>query len=440
MLDTFEKFLGDKEAWDMYISGAAGTGKTTSLAKLLAYCEEREIPTLVCAHTHKACEVIREKTPPETKVSTLHSFLNKRPGINDEATDSDRISFIAQLDVPDATGVLFIDEYSMVADIDMCDIRVCQDPDYIGDPKVKVVYIGDPNQLPPVGEPVAVRPVGDYCVYLTKIWRQENDSQLKNTLTKLIKYIEGSEKPAFLQPNDNFIRDADLASVYEDMYSSGMDPRMLCYTNEAVQRWNRELEGLEEPRGGSIVWSPHTREDYEFETWTNPENIQAIDLPRERILALGTKYKTLEFLLKMKDIQFARMTQQDTHETYTFAYVFGHYNYKIMKEKLGKLAVEANKEIENKIGLPSKNWAKQNPKHPLARKRAKAWRDFLCFDDCVICLDFAHATTIHKSQGSTYDNVCVDSKDLERCTDTNTLLRLWYVALSRAKYNVYVNN
>ncbi len=430
MLEMFENFLEDKEAWDMYISGAAGTGKTTSLIKLLEYCTEKNIPTLTCAYTHKACKVIKETVPFKTNISTLHSFLNKRPGINDEAIDVDKVKFISQLEVPEAKGVIFLDEYSNIGDIDMCDIIVCQDPDYEGIPKVKVVYIGDPNQLPPIGEPVAVRPKGNYCIHLTKIYRQDKDNPLKDVLSELISYIEGTKDPEPLVANDGFKRGIDLEQKYKELDG---DHKVLSYTNKAVEEWNSLIQGRSELELDDRVMSPTTREEYNYISNVPVEQITYIDLPRERVLSLGTKYKTLEFMLTMDYIEFGKFDDK------IFAYVFGHYQYKLMKEKLAKAGIEANKQIEKEMGLPAKGWAKANFKHPLARKRAKAWREFLSFEDAVICIDFNHAMTIHKSQGSTYDNILLDSQDLDRCNDTNTMLRLWYVALSRAKYSVYVN-
>lgn len=430
MLEMFENFLEDKEAWDMYISGAAGTGKTTSLIKLLEYCTEKNIPTLTCAYTHKACKVIKETIPFKTNISTLHSFLNKRPGINDEAIDVDKVKFISQLEVPEAKGVIFLDEYSNIGDIDMCDIIVCQDPDYEGIPKVKVVYIGDPNQLPPIGEPVAVRPKGNYCIHLTKIYRQDKDNPLKDVLSELISYIEGTKDPEPLVANDGFKRGIDLEQKYKELDG---DHKVLSYTNKAVEEWNSLIQGRSELELDDRVMSPTTREEYNYISNVPVEQITYIDLPRERVLSLGTKYKTLEFMLTMDYIEFGKFDDK------IFAYVFGHYQYKLIKEKLAKAGIEANKQIEKEMGLPAKGWAKNNYKHPLARKRAKAWREFLSFEDAVICIDFNHAMTIHKSQGSTYDNILLDSQDLDRCNDTNTMLRLWYVALSRAKYSVYVN-
>ena len=58
-LEVFKKFLSDKEAGEMFITGVAGTGKTTSLKELLEYCNENRVEAIACAYTHKACNVLR---------------------------------------------------------------------------------------------------------------------------------------------------------------------------------------------------------------------------------------------------------------------------------------------------------------------------------------------------------------------------------------------
>ena len=52
-------------------------------------------------------------------------------------------------------------------------------------------------------------------------------------------------------------------------------------------------------------------------------------------------------------------------------------------------------------------------------------------------LRLPHACTIHKSQGSTYENVYIDLDSFKACKDRETLARLLYVAVSRAKNHVY---
>ena len=43
---------------------------------------------------------------------------------------------------------------------DLLDIQALQDPDYIGIPKMKAVFIGDKDQLPPVKDIEAIKPDG----------------------------------------------------------------------------------------------------------------------------------------------------------------------------------------------------------------------------------------------------------------------------------------
>ena len=155
---AFQAFMQDREAWDMYITGAAGTGKTTKLKEKVQYCIDNEIPYVVCAFTHKACGILRSKLPPGACVRTLHSFLGKRPCINTNATKKEHVNQNVRSQGLDTKSsetdeepeVLFLDEYSMVGEKDFMDIREAQDSDYDSIPELKVVWIGDPHQLPPV--------------------------------------------------------------------------------------------------------------------------------------------------------------------------------------------------------------------------------------------------------------------------------------------------
>ena len=197
---TFEAFLDNPDADDMYITGAAGTGKTTGLAEVVQYCKDNDVCYTVCAFTHKACGILRSKLPENAIVRTLHSYLKRRPGINQDATKVEHVQINSKLGAADKTAVLFIDEYSMVGEKDLMDIRDAQD-DHEG---LKVVWLGDPNQLPPVGDMPSVRPYGKYCVTLTKQYR--NDNPLQQVLTKLISYINGTPAEPFENVPDYFIR------------------------------------------------------------------------------------------------------------------------------------------------------------------------------------------------------------------------------------------
>ena len=426
--------MADEEAWNMYITGSAGTGKTTGLAEHVKYCIDNEIPYLVTAFTHKACGILRSKLPAGAKVTTLHSFLGKRPCINTNATKKEHVSTNTKHgETNDEPKVLFLDEYSMVGEKDYLDIVAAQDSDYDAIPELKVVWLGDPHQLPPVGDMPAVVPNGPYQVKLTKIWRNDNPLQLP--LNALISYLEGTEQPAALQPVDNyFIRGVNLVEQYKNCTD---DKVLLAFTNKRVESLNAEIAGKQQPDISDDLFSPTTQHHYKFLGWI--ERPTYIDTHYGDPIHLGSKYKTLENLIDSGICKFAAVEDLDG-QVWQFATVFGHYEYKINKEQLEYAAVESNKAIENQYkGYKAAGWARANPRTLLARTRSKAWRDCLSFKDCVVCLDFPYAMTVHKSQGSTFNTVFVDTDDIAVCAERNftMYLKLTYVAISRASQKVF---
>lgn len=434
MLNTFKQFLADEKAWDMFITGPAGTGKTTGLKELLDYCLEHEVNVNVCAFTHKACGILADKLTPQTPISTLHSFLKKRPSINDQAVQAQHIEVSRQHTTPKRVQVLFIDEFSMVGEKDYMDIVAMQDPEYEGQAVMKVVYIGDLNQLPPVGDQQTIVPMKPYWVQLNKVYRQAEGNELLDLLHTIVGYIEGKEKPQPLVENDNFIRGCNIAKAYKQTMG---DSVMLAYTNERVEKLNAEIASKTIAEPGDNTFSPTTRDWYTITRWVPTDHVMAIETPFSGTLMFDSKFKTLEHLLTMKDISYVEHGPDDE----CLAVIFGHYQYKLKLDELKQEAADANREIEAAYKSTAKAWASANPHKPAARRRAKAWRDYLTFKECVICIDFPYAMTIHKSQGSTYDTVFIDTDDLYKCATYNfsLYLRLLYVAISRASNMVYTN-
>lgn len=434
MMQTFQKFLKDDKAWDMYITGRAGTGKTTGLAELIEHCHTAKLPYVVCAYTHKACGVLRSKLPQGAIVQTLHKFLKKRPGVNTEATRREQVDINLKMGDSEKVHLLFIDEYSMIGEKDFADIGAMQDQDDDGKPTLKVIWIGDPYQLPPVRDSQAVRPYGNYQVMLKTIHRQGKDNPLLDTLSTLVSFIEGSKVKA-LPSSYAFVRGKDLIAEYAACAHE--DKVLLAYTNRKVQELNFAIAGKEEPDTDDLLFSPTNKQSYKFSDIVPNPCCLSSPFDPSKLLDLYDKYKTLDQLLDLPGVQFANVYDEDGEER-TFAYVFGHYNYKVIADQLKAAAAASNAAI--KQPKPAE-WCKQNYGHPLERARARAWRRFLAFNEWVLCLDFPHAQTVHKSQGSTYKTVLVDTQDIGLAADMDysMYLRLLYVAISRASDSVITN-
>lgn len=421
----FSKFLADKTARNMYITGMAGTGKTTSLAEQISYCQTNEVSFIVLAFTHKACSVLASKLPEGSPIVTLHSFLKKRPGVNVHATKRQHVQTSTKMGaLEEAPSILFIDEFSMIGEKDYLDLVELQDSF-----NCKIVYIGDPYQLPPVQDSPAIVPSGKYVQRLVDIKRTDNPA-IQSTLVNLVAYIKG-EPPQPIASSDNLLRAVDIVSHY--IANPDEDKVMLAYTNQRVQELNAKIAGRLSPVLNDTLYSPTTRETFILEANALPKNVFQIETVNGP-LELGSKYKTLEHLIRMKKCSFL----QDRNTGLTYAYIFGHANYNNMLASLQETAANSNLVIEKTHASKAADWARDNDCTALAAQRAKAWRDYLTFKDCVICLDFPYAMTVHKSQGSTYAHVYIDMEDISK-SRAPMYFTLTYVAISRASKFVYLN-
>lgn len=442
ILTTFKKFHADVFAWNMYVTGQAGTGKTTDVAEVIKYCLEQEITFIVCAYTHKACGVLRSKLPEGTPISTLHAFLKKRPGVNVHATKREHVEVSTKSGVVDSIPqYIFIDEFSNIGEKDYIDITALQDPeegDFNETPRTKLVYIGDPYQLPPVRDQPTIVPNGKYRVHLTKIKRTDNPD-LQLVMNNLVSYIDGAPAEP-IKASKHLIRGADVAKAYAN---DSEDKILLAYTNRRVEALNAEIAGKSFAEVGDTLFSPTTRVNYVFEAIQAPSMVAYIST-FSGLLGLGTKYSTLEYLIKhVVDFgaTFMEVYNKESEMSEVVCVVFGHHTYNETLKMLANEAAKSNQVIEVKFKQTAAQWAKANDTHSLARARAAAWRDYLTFKSTVICMDFPYAMTVHKSQGSTFTNVYIDSEDLSTCSKTNfnLYLTLMYVAISRARNLVFLN-
>ncbi len=439
MISEFKTFLDDSKSQSMYITGAAGTGKTHSLNELVSYCIDANISYIVCAFTHKACRVLANELPISSNILTLHKYLKKRPVVNSNAIKIRHIETSIQQGQPDKKSIMFLDEFSMVGEKDYMDIIALQDSDN----KMKVVYIGDLNQLPPVGDRQTINPSLPYWVKLVHLYRTDKPGLL-SVLNNLVRYIQG-ETPKHLKPNDSFMRTdtLGLVSAFVNHHKVGHDVIMLAYTNARVEELNCGIhKTLEE--GDNLRFSP-TLHKYIRTIGSIFENSEVNEITlayNEDTLASNSKYQTLEHLKTMKDIMFVEFADaEDSKISNIYACIHGHYQHKAALNEYKHLAVEANKAIRDKYGIKANIWAKENKGTKLAKKRSKAWKDYLTFKECVICIDYPYVTTVHKSQGSTYDYVCIDTNNIAICAEHNykLYLKLLYVAISRASIGVYTN-
>ncbi len=151
----------------LLLTGGPGTGKTTILKGLLQVLGQMQLSYLLAAPTGRAAKRLTEVTGEDA--STIHRLLESTI---DPATGD--MVFLRNEANPLKTDVIIVDEMSMV-DVLLLDSLLRATPE-----DARLIFVGDPDQLPPVGPGF---PFGDMLrskalptVRLTEIFRQAQQS------------------------------------------------------------------------------------------------------------------------------------------------------------------------------------------------------------------------------------------------------------------------
>ena len=151
----------------LLITGGPGTGKTTIVKGILSLLGQMQMKCLLAAPTGRAAKRLTEVTGGDA--STIHRLLEA--GIN-PATGI--MSFARDESNPLKADVVIVDEMSMV------DVLLLSDLLRAVPLGKRLIFVGDPDQLPPVGPGF---PFGDCLrsdvlpsVRLTEIFRQAQES------------------------------------------------------------------------------------------------------------------------------------------------------------------------------------------------------------------------------------------------------------------------
>ncbi len=151
----------------LLVTGGPGTGKTTILRGVLSLFDQMGLKTLLAAPTGRAAQRLTEVTGQEA--STIHRLLEA--GI-DQSTG--KMVFVRDESNPLKADAIIVDEMSMV------DVLLLHSLLAATKPNTRLIFVGDPDQLPPVGPgaPFAdcLRSGALPTVRLTEIFRQAQES------------------------------------------------------------------------------------------------------------------------------------------------------------------------------------------------------------------------------------------------------------------------
>ena len=202
-LEKLHAFLESEERV-FILQGYAGSGKTTILKGFVGYLESLKKKYQLMAPTGRAAKVIREKTKKEA--TTIHRGIYNFESLDtfeaeNELVEEQSYHYVFPINqISEDQNILIIDESSMVSSKEskhelftfgtgflLNDLLTYAK---ISTSKNKLIFVGDPAQLPPVGDNKSLALNPDYFISdlnlctktaeLTEVVRQNDNLILKN--------------------------------------------------------------------------------------------------------------------------------------------------------------------------------------------------------------------------------------------------------------------
>ena len=434
-LERIKQFLNsDDIAYSL--TGAAGTGKTVICSYIIKYLRKIRKDYCLCAPTHKAKTVIEYYT--KDKALTLHKLLSLSPKLDIINLDFNDLQFEAKYakeTIPD-NGVVICDESSMISD-DLFDLLI----EKCSARGAKIIFIGDKLQLSPVkSERVSKVYSLPNSFTLTKIYRQDENNAILGTLETLREHQIEKFKTSIgssgsLIYESNF---SDFFNICKKYIQVAIDTenifaaKILAYTNNRVKNYNKFI--TESLFGDGSLY-------HEGEILTAYENLET---------PLGTFWNSMDYIITSKPVAkkinipnfgslfgYSICLYDTGNKSNTYVDILSPELPESDFEELAAsiedirlTAIDATGKYKNKC------WSK----YYKMMESFTTPRD-LYFDGRLIrkkSFDRGYATTVHKSQGSSFDTILIDMQNINKCPVKENIRQLQYVALSRTRNNAYI--
>lgn len=479
-LELIQKFAENKDKSVFILKGYAGTGKTTLIKELLRVLSNSGKHVSLMAPTGRATKVLREKT--EYDACTIHrgiyAFENMRAVRYDEdgnliitnhteegsqrSKGSDDLQFwfgIKQHDPDDdpSQNIYIIDESSMISsrpakneqlhfgtDILLDDLLTYVQP-HIGG---KIIFVGDPAQLPPVGDnySAALEPayfeerelkVSQY--ELTEVLRQDSGSAiLKNAMMirNVLNCAPNTRNHLCFDRKEEEVVDMTADEVLDSFYNNNPNPMIgdsviLCYTNAAVKDYNDAIRRRYFPANKEIVAGDilqvvrNNINTYLGITYFNGDFVKTLQVSSE-VETLSAPVWTdkngeRERVTISIDFRDAVLQMEDGSQT----------SCKIIDSLLNSR--EPNLTPLESVAL----YINFRMRHPHLKLNEEAFKDSLMEDPYfnAVQVKYGYAITGHKSQGGEWKTAYVDYSG--RLGLNNDCLRWAYTATTRAANVLY---
>lgn len=391
--------------WYFCFRGYAGTGKTSCMREVARRVGASNARFAYTAPTNKAAKVLREIVG---SASTIYSLLGLRVDKNGETK---QIAHGKPVDLSDL-DVIVVDEASMVNE------HLFHLLSDIADKfNLKVVFMGDPAQLPPVKESESLALQGETGIQLTKVMRHDN--QILALVSEIRQVIFSPAPSVNIKSNNSAgegvwklskldFKKEIFAAASRGEFADGHTTKVISWRNVKVDEYNQIAR--------AAIFGAAAQPGF--------------FLVGDRVVAAGPCERNDELLLHTDDEAIVEGVIECKHPL--------EPKYHALELKC---RTEENQLIRLLVIHPISQQQHDNDCELLAheaRGNPKLWRRFWDLKDLFHPMKFAYAITAHRSQGSTYRNVFVDFQDTLYNRNRKEAFSCLYVACSRAQKKLYL--
>jgi ATP-dependent exoDNAse (exonuclease V) alpha subunit len=449
-------FALNPESKVFILKGYAGTGKTTLMSGFIKWLDERKIIYSLLASTGRAAKILSDKTNSETR--TVHSHIYTFNDLDDDLEkislvqddllidDKGQISLLFDLKMIESGSekIYIIDEASMVADtLDQSGSfakfgsgELLNDL-FKHDKRGKFVFVGDPCQLPPIGQ--------GFSPALSK------------------NYIEEHHK---VQVEDFELTEIIRQSATNSIIEASISVRNLFLKNPAVRFASFPLKNhpdIEIHNSHVSLLNSYIEQikdhGFEYSTLICQTNRHCSDLNKIIRTALGKVSNQLEpgdILMVTQNNYLTRLVNGDIVEviqTGQKEYRCGLSFVKVQVQELSSKETYSVLLIEDILYSMTTNLDKKQHKDLMVdyykrmksngiNQKDKAFKDRMLSDPYLNGLKavFGYALTCHKSQGGEWSEIYLYLDNKIHGIPKPGIYQWLYTAVTRAKVRLHVVN
>ena len=454
VFEQIKAFL-NSDASVFILRGYAGTGKTTMVKVIADYIEQTRQLAMM-APTGRAARVLAMKTG--HTATTIHKAIYSKAHVEPKKVKNiaeSEFKFVFSINNSENGGyiVAIVDEASMVCsrkiehelfmfgtDNLMEDLLTFVRPNFGG----KVIFVGDPAQLPPVGESVSNALRAEYFkekglkvieAELTEVLRQKDDSVILKNAMMIRDLLKKDKRNQLVFEEQKDDVETVPSEQFLDKYlnyrkeSGKHDSVIICYSNKSANRYNRDIR--KSLYGGDVPLQENdilliTQNNYRLDRM-NGEFVPVLSIG-ERIQQSAPVYAQIGGKKEriVITLNFIKVTVPNGDGNPIPCMLLED----LLTSDTATISIDENRALYI-------NFCMRNPN---LKQGTESFAEALLNDEYynAIRAKYGYAVTGHKCQGGEWGKVFVDYTGRTGLDDDS--LRWAYTATTRAQKTLYVTN